>query len=306
MYVLSTVLAVILSAPQPGAIDWDSLRLPQAVKVTAIGYNNGKFEEPYDKIIAEVGPEWVRSEQHLWQGSFGYRMFDFTYDTIGESLIFNFDSRRGRRWDSFRRTGISRVERLVTPLGFVRVARRVQSLGGTIAHTTEGDNDVYSYEAPASGLPAVEIVVDRPSREIREVRLPTKRNPARVTYDEWRQLADGTRHPSRIRFTVEENGALVLDREERIESLELLDAHAGPSSYSLPEQAEIVDEAKGVVVDGRGVTIGTLPESPASGGAGSPLRQLNWNMISVAGGTGLILCAGVAWQRRRARSGRVA
>lgn len=285
------------------AIDWESMRLPDAVRIEAVGYNVAQGTEPFDKIIAEIGPEWVRSEQHLWEGSFGYRMFDFTYDTNETSLIFNFDSKQGRRWDSFRRSSISRVERLVTPMGFVRVARRIEADGVPIRQSAEGDFVVYAFEAPERGLPVVEIVVHPSTREVREVRMPTKVNPAVVRYADWRPLPDGTHHPWSIRFTVEEGGKQLIDRRTEVQKVELLDPLAGPSSYTLPAGAEIVDESRGELVDGSGNTLGIIPAAAANGAADS---RVSWNALVVAVGVAMMFLAGLSWQRRRTVSRRAA
>lgn len=301
-------LFALAIAPPPPSPDWDALKLPRAVRLSALGYNNGE-DEPFDRIIAEIGPDWVRSEQHLSEGAFGFRLFDLTHDTTQESLTFNTASNRGRRTKSFQVARISRTEGIVTPLGFIRVAKHYQHNGGVFKASLEGENVVYAFALPPeTGLSRVELVIDSESYEMREVRLPGDAKSGLARYSEWRQLPDGTRHPMKIVSISEyrlrdRNG--VSTRESRVESMELLDPARGPTGYDLPASAQVIDEVRRVIAEGPGMTTGALPSTPASPAIPSALTQSRfpWELLVVAVGSLLIVIAGVAWRRKACNSG---
>ena len=299
---------VLAIAPPPASPDWDAIRLPQAVRLSALGYNNGE-DEPFDRIIAEIGPDWVRSEQHLSEGSSGFRLFDLTHDTSRESLAFNIPSNRGRRTRRFQVARISRTEGLLTPLGFVRVAKHYQHDGGVFEASLEGGNVVYAFEPPPeTGMSRVELVIDSESYEMREVRLPGNVKSGLARYSDWRELPDGTRHPmktvsiSKYRLR---DGDAVSTRESRVEAMELLDPDRGPTSYDLPPYAQVIDEFQWVGAGGLPTTTRTPPSTTASPAVPSslPQRPFPWELLAVTVvGSVPIVIAVVAWRRRVCKS----
>ncbi|MBC7773649.1 MAG: hypothetical protein H7210_14235 [Pyrinomonadaceae bacterium] len=284
-------------------IDWDRLKLPAAVRLEVIGYNDDKPDEPYDKIIAEIGPDWVRSEQHLWEGEFHFRIVDVTYDTMDESILCNLNTKRGTRGTRMSRLGSSRVESVVTPIVYVRMARLIERRGGRIDTSRQEGRVTYSYSPPpGTGIPRVEMVVDAASQEIEEVRMPGPRSTVVVTYFDWKTLPDGSRHPMRIVTNVSRED-LKVKRDSVVTSIELLKPGYMPARFKLPQDVEITDEIQGFVTDGKGTRIGAIEQAQHVRGTGNGAGE-RWDAFFVPGGAGLIAASGLAWyvQRRRART----
>lgn len=298
-------LMTVLSMNQGAPPDFDSLHLPAAVKIVALFYTNEKLDTPFCKFIAEIGPDWARSEQHLADGSFGFILKDFRFDTMEGSLAYSADTRRGRRSMRMSVAGFSSVEPMLTPIAYIRVAKLIQSRGGSVETRVDGGLVVYSFSAPASGMPHIEIVVDPESSEVREVRQPGAVKAFVTTYSNWEQLPDGTHHPKNIRTEDFLNGKHDRSDMTIIQSMELLDPKTGPTPYELPADASIFDELAGVVTDGSGKTIGQLVDFDTPPGGRIPkANSRGWaNLGAIGGGVALIGLSAWLWRQRRRAAG---
>ncbi|MBC7772528.1 MAG: hypothetical protein H7210_08555 [Pyrinomonadaceae bacterium] len=295
-------VSMLLSSTVSANIDWDKLKLPAAVKLEVLGYNDDKPDEPFDKIIAEIGPDWVRSEQHLWEGEFKFRLFDVTYDTMDESILCNLNTKRGRRTTRMSVSASSRCEFFITPIVYVRMAKLIERRSGKI-ETSEKDGLItYSFSLPEGGVRLAEMVVDASSFEIREVRQPGTIKAGVEKYSDWKTLPDGSRHPLKIVSSFEMNGKFEGSRESRIASIELLKPDYVPARFKLPKDVEITDEIQGIVTNGEGTKIGTLEQTPKTQGAPTK-SDWNWDRFFVPGGVGLIAASGLVWYIKRRRAG---
>lgn len=242
------LLACILAAAQPPQVppapDWDALRLPDAVAVVGVGFNNGDAE-PFDKIVAEIGPSWARTEQHLRSGT-GFRLYETFRGEDVRSMRYCTESDTANASDQFRVVGAASAESLLSPVGYIRIARRFERDGGTIDRTLESGLFVYGLDLPReTGMNRTEIAIDPGTGRIVEVRHPSSIKPVVIRYSEWNELPDGTRHPTKIEW----RGSIKLPdgtvnhsvRETRLESMRLLNADHGPSPLVVPDTARILN-----------------------------------------------------------------
>lgn len=296
------LVSTCLTPPVLADVEWGRLKLPAAVRLEAIGYNDNAPDEPFDKIVAEIGPDWVRSEQYLWEGEFRFRLFDVTYDTMNESILCNLNTKRGRRTSRMSIVGSSRAESLVSPIVYVRMGRLAEQRGERVESSRRDGAITYSYTpAPASGIPRVEMVIDESTFEIREVRLPSPRSTSVDAYSDWKTLPDGTRHPMKVVSSYKVSGAEG-SRESRVVSIELLKPDYVPARFRLPQDVQITDELRGVVTDGAGLSIGVIePSGQTTPGMAPPVR--NWDALLVPGGVTLIAASGLVWYVKRRRVG---
>ena len=294
---------------------WETISLPPGIAGKAEIYfgeevYTGLAEplEPDQLFHFEIHREWVRSEQYLRDGSFGWQLFDFTMATYDDSVIYNFKSMRGSRFNRFALYGDSRSDNWLSPTGWIRMLHVRNKLGEPIHVESKDGLTIYSWQI-AGGHGTFRVSVESSGRVVHVERLYPGSKDVQVVYEytDWVSLGEAGEHPQTIRSVIYADKNIPNDEPLytliRIVEMKPLTEDAEPTGYTLPIEAIITDRIDNVIRNGEGTIIGDLAEateaSTAGAGPNTPFRlSSGW-----LAGAGVLMLVGAAviWEVRRRR-----
>jgi len=289
------ILASLLGAP-PAELTFESTKLPRAVEVVAESFFiEPAGNRPFDRMEARIAETWVEGKQFVLQGSAGYVLYDTTYDTEAESIILNIGRSRGAIGSRMKRTGTSRLDPFLSPIGFLRAARNIDARGTAIPQETSGDNNVYLLQAdPLSRVP-LRVEVDRASgRIISSTHRAAEDRWVRSVYLDWKQL-DGDRwHPRRIEVEYHQPGEPDRVQIFLIKEIRVIDGAVVPPRPTFSSGAVFELEDGKSFVDHAGKSVnppGSVPSSSTSSWdlVFDPKTMLAAGAITVLAAAALIL-----------------
>jgi hypothetical protein len=301
------VFAVTFAQPTP-----ESLDLPRGVKGWSERYNDSDADGhidsdmPFCRDRFEIAWNWVRNEQHLPGGGFGWGVYDFTLDTMDQSLLYNAPRFKGTLDRRLSIMGNSRAETDFSPIGWLRTLRVRKDVGEDIRVHQEGRYTVYSCNT-AYNQGELSVYIDESTRQIDKATLiDHKANGNHVVfhYMDWEPLPGGYHHPRRIEMSFKSQRAGDGGATTYIREIEALPEDAEPTPFELPERARIIDNIDHVVRNGLMEVIGPIEPDPPSPKTTSTRRGLRAAMANprnwfVWGGVGALLLAAVAWRLKQ-------
>jgi len=288
------LICVSVASGQPGAINVDAVlsKFPRAVRIEASAYVNGE-SEPNQKIQAELRPSSVLATSHRRMKPMGYVPDTLRYDSPSETIIFHPGTRRAQRLSPFLSLlGMSAVESIVSPYGFVRAMRHRAEKGEDVRLLTEGDLAVLAAPTGGVGVPALRIETERSSGRI--VRVVYGEQVYR--FSDYQPLPDGSEFPRRCETAVRVRGSDVAIESvvtyDRVEPIAPDDIPARP----VFDDGVIIDDAiADAVTDSTGKRI-----APRQGATRSGWLGVSPDAVLVGLGVLCLLGAGYAWRRLRA------
>lgn len=279
----------------------EDLRLPLAAKGSAIIRNvrpDGS-EVVFDRVEFTSTPTHVRTFNHESQGSLGFVLRDVTDDSLERSLLYHAPSGRGQVGPPrLALQGDSRAELFVTPLSALRSLSTLHRAGASVDRRVEPDGSVvYSVDRPRRQGPLA-LTIDPASGTIRRVVQGPDENCLRIEFLEYRQVGPGLVHPFRIAVDARERGG-PFEPMQRIEitALNPLPSDAGLDPLVLPENAVLIDQVRGVMVD---AALNPLPGASSAPTGARPPRSV-WSLQAwVLMGAGVLFVgAAVAYTLRK-------
>ena len=299
------VLSVVLGQPTP-----ESLDLPPGIKGWSEQFNDSdgdgtlnNTDLPFCQDRFEIAWDWVRTEQHRYNGSFGgWTIWNFTFDRKDQSLLYNVSTFRGKRTKRLDIMGNSRSETLLSPIGWLRTLHVRKDNGEKIDVRKEGRYTVYSCDR-AFNMGKLSVYVDEATKQIDKVVRDgkAKGHSAVSEYLDWEPLPGGYHHPHRIK-SYYYNPDDAFGSTTFIREIEVLPEDAEPTPYSFPERARFVDNIDHVTRNGLMEVVGPIePDPPSPNTTSTGLRKVlanprNW---FVWGGVGALLLAAVAWRLKQ-------
>ena len=282
-------ICIGVSADQP-PMSLESLGLPERIKVFAV--HVPESGDPFDRHRVEESLHVVSGVQETYQGEIGWLLYDTTYASDEQTIVYSPPSWRGVRDTRFSKYGTTRLDGLVTPLAWVRYTQRAVASGGAIKEGREGDHLTYTFANPENdGVGSITCFVDQTTGELREVH-KTRGQTLTYRYSDWRPIGDGKRLPFRCELEgPPASGGKQLHLVYRIEEAAIPTGPL-PSPPRLPSEAIITDNITGKTVtgDGKEATPSPANQQPARGGSAAWLTR---DRLFVGGGVAVLLIAGL-------------
>lgn len=292
------VICIGVSAAQP-PMSLESLGLPERIKVFAV--HVPESGDPFDRHRVEESLHVVSGVQETYQGDIGWLIYDTTYASGEQTLVYSPPSWRGVRDTRFSKHGTTRLDGLVTPLAWVRYAQRAVATGSAIKEGSEGDRLTYTFGNPENdGVGSITCFVDQTTGELREVH-KTRGQTLIYRYSDWRPIGDGNRLPFRCEMEAPPTGGgKSLHLVYRIDEASI-PAGPPPSPPKLPSEAIITDNITGKIVTGDGKEATPSSASLPSSRGANP-AWLTRDRIFVGGGVAMLLIAGVLLKLKMKRA----
>lgn len=267
MNYLAASVALLASAPAvlaQDALSTTSLRLPQAVRVHAVGQRNNEAMF-FDQWQVVETPQGVWAQQDWFEGGAGFVPITLTISDDSETFLYDIRSRRGTRGDRYAKSGTTRVDGLATPLAWARYATHALERGDKVRQTADASGKVVvTLDAPRLSGRSFECTVNPATGELEEVR---RADGGYMRYADWRDIGGTLHMPFAVEhYTPAMGQAPPLTRRYTIESAEALDARTTLQAFPLPPDAVVVNSLTGEVTNGAGLRLNvdaaSLPPAP--------------------------------------------
>lgn len=261
-----------------------SLRLPEAVRVRAVGHRNNEAMF-FDQWQVVESPRGVWAQQDWFEGGAGFVPITLTISNDSETFLYDIRSRRGNRGDRYAQSGTTRIDGLATPLAWVRYAAHASERGDTITQTpAEPGRIVLTLTAPPMSGRSFECTINTGTSELEEVR---RGDGGYVRYTDWRDIGGGLHMPFAIDLYTPAMGQVPpLTRRYQVDSAEPVDARAPLPTFPLPPDAVIVDDRTGEVTNGLGqrlnVEASALPPAPVPMASPSPAVTAQTRLLAAS------------------------
>lgn len=289
------LLAVVFAGSEPAdVLDREGLRLPAAVHVVATGVYGG---EPTDSLKVEESDAWISGVQSQLEGDLGFVPRDSTYSSQSATVVFDIKSRRGIRDRRQAETGSTRLDGLVTPLAWVRLAEFARSHNGTVTVDERGNDLVHRVQAPISGFNTFTCYIDHSTRRLRRVEVDSGARTIAYSYDDWREPCPGTQLPWRITMQVgESRGQGGFSKEYALEEAVCRSDAGAPPEPHFSADAVVDDRIAGKLIHGDGTPAEVLPAGTKPQPKSAHMPDTDVALI----GAGIVLLGGAAfWYRRK-------
>ena len=289
---------LVLEHGPPDDLTFEASNLPRAVSIVAEGADReGEALVPFERREARIAEGWVECKQFLFEGSLGYVLFDVTFDDGEQTVLYNLKSQRGYLDSRLKRTGFSRIDPFLSPIGFVRLAQHLAASGKAIPREDAGGSSVYILQTDPLSTTPVRIEVDQQTRRIVSATYQaTPAHWARFRYLDWQPVDERTWHPTRVEFESQLPNEPQTLRIISIKQIRSIDPSVLPIRPVLPASAVLEDQLSGLLVDGAGNTVSVPADQTGSGAS-------MWNSVLSANGlltVGAVLVLGAgAWILRR-------
>lgn len=282
------VLCVGVFQVQP-PMTLEALGLPARIKVFAV--HVPESGDPFDRHRIEESLDIVNGVQETYQGEIGWLLYDTTFASDEQTIVYSPPSWRGVRDTRFSKYGTTRLDGLVTPYAWVRYARRAVASGGAIKEGRDDGRLTYTFGNPENdGVGSITCYVDRQTGELREVH-KTRGQTLIYRYSDWRPIGDEKRLPFRCELEgPPTGGGNKLHLVYRIDEA-TIPTGPSPSPPRLPSEAIITDNITGKIVTGDGKEATPNPASQHAG-RGGKAAWLTRDRIFVGAGILMLLAAG--------------
>jgi len=274
------------------------VKFPAAVRIEASEFA-GDAGKPTGRCEGEFRPGSVVCQRWAFAKPAGKVPIEWRLDTQSETVVLDPGTRRAVRMKPFLpNVGMSAVESIVAPYGFVRLARWMAERGDALTVLNRDRESVVSLPAPARGRPGVDMTIDASTGRIVSIVARGARSVTTYELSDYRVLKDGTAFPFRCETRLTDADGGLLSRNTLIyEVVEPIDPIAEPPVPAFDATIVIDDTLSGVRTDGDGRVMSTLDTPQPVGGMG----PRTWNQAAVAGGVLCLLIAAAVWRRNVAR-----
>lgn len=237
------------------------LKFPAAIHVEGTVHVPPNVAEATGTFVADLRPDSVGAQRFSRSKPMGMSPLELRYDTPLETIIYDPSKRRATRMEPFLPTvGMSAVESIIAPYGFVRLLRWQAARGDAPEIKHESGEVVLLAPSPGRGRPSVEMRIDSSSRRISRIIARGSRSEMDFVFSDYRSLADGTEFPFRYVTTVKASNLPSPQRTLTVfQKVELLDVTGQPERPAFDADVILEDSIDGVFRNGSGEVVGKPP-----------------------------------------------